>query len=219
MKKSVVKYRFTVNAVDIVIFTIRENELQVLLLKMQKPLFKKAWAAPGGLVRPQESLEKAAARILAEKTGLTGLYLEQLYTFGRVDRDPFGRVVSTAYFALLPVGQAVLTVGLAWFMAAKLPVLAYDHKEIIAAAVSRLRAKLAYTNIVYALMPKEFVLSDLQKTYEVILGRALDKRNFRKKILALKLLKTTARLTAGEAHRPAVLFRFIDQQPKAVQIL
>jgi len=218
------KYKFAVIATDVVILAMDNGELKALLIKMKKKPFADSWAAPGGLVGGSESVDAAAERVLREKTGVSHVYLEQLYTFGKVSRDPFGRVVSVAYFALLPNIDVKLKTtneyaDVRWFPAADLPKLAYDHKEIIECAVNRLRAKLEYTNIVYGLLPAEFTLSDLQKTYEAILGRRLDKRNFRKKILALGLVATTGKKTIGEPNRPAVLYRFKKRSLQNIEVL
>ena len=224
MKKVVQKYKFAVIASDVVIFTVKNGDLKVLLIKMKKAPFQKSWALPGGLVNGGESIDDSSARILKDKTGLANIYLEQLYTFGRVDRDPFGRVVSVAYYALMPSGQLELQrkdehPSVEWFSVKKLPPLAYDHKEIIALAIQRLRDKLAYTNVVYSLLPKEFTLSELQAVYEVIMGYKIDKRNFRKKILATKILKKLPKLRRAGAHRPAELFQFKQRVLKVTTML
>jgi 8-oxo-dGTP diphosphatase len=218
------KYKFAVMAVDVVIFTIKEGELMALLIQMKKKPFSGMWAAPGGLIKGTESLDNAAKRLLLEKAGVKNVYLEQLYAFGEPNRDPFGRVVSVAYFALIPSRGIILKttkdyVDVRWFPVKKLPKMAYDHKEIVEKAVRRLQAKLGYTNIAYSLLPKEFALTELQKTYEIILGKEMDKRNFRKKIFSLKLVKKTAKKQQGEANRPANLYKFIDRKPKIVEIL
>lgn len=218
------QYKFAVIATDVVIFTILDKELKVLLIKMKKKPFMERWAAPGGLVKPDESINEAARRHLKSKTGVTNVYLEQLYAFGEVKRDPFGRVVSIAYFALIsPSGVKLKTTkeydDIKWFSVAKLPRLAYDHKKIIDCAASRLRSKLEYTNIVYGLLPDEFTLGELQKTYEIILKRKLDKRNFRKKIFSLKLIKRVGKKTLRSKRRPAELYSFTDKKPKIVEII
>jgi 8-oxo-dGTP diphosphatase len=224
MAKAVTKYKFAVIATDIIIFTLRDEELKVLLIKMNKQPFKDAWAAPGGLIKSDESVEMAAKRALSEKTGLKNVYLEQLYTFGDVDRDPFGRVVSVAYFALISSDGVRLETseeysGIQWFSVNDLPKLAYDHREMIKSAAERLRGKLEYTNIVYSLLPDSFTLSDLQNTYETILDRKLDKRNFRKKVLSLGIVKKTGKRELGKQNRPAELFSFIERKAKNVVIL
>jgi len=218
------KYKFAVIAVDVVIFTISGQELKVLLIKMKKKPFTNFWAVPGGLVKPDESVDKAAKRHLKSKAGVTNVYLEQLYAFGEVKRDPFGRVVSIAYFALIsPSGIKLKTTkeydDIKWFPIDELPRLAYDHKEIIDCAVSRLRSKLEYTNIVYSLLPNEFTLGELQKTYEIILKKRLDKRNFRRKILSLKLVKKIGERRRGGKNRPAELYFFASKRPRIIEVL
>jgi 8-oxo-dGTP diphosphatase len=218
------KYKFAVMAVDVVIFTIKEGKLMALLIQMKKKPFAGMWAAPGGLIKGAESLDNAAKRLLLEKAGVKNVYLEQLYAFGEPNRDPFGRVVSVAYFALIPSRGIILKTtkdyaDVRWFPVKKLPKMAYDHKQIVETATKRLQAKLGYTNIVYSLLPKEFVLTEMQKTYEIILGKKMDKRNFRKKIFSLKLVKKTAKKQQGEANRPANLYKFVDRKPKIVEIL
>ena len=224
MAKQLKEYEFAVIATDTVIFTIKNEELNVLLIKMKKNLFQGLWAIPGGLVKPNESVDSSAKRNLFEKTRMKDVYLEQLYTFGKINRDPSGRVVAVAYFALIPASDARLKTlkdsdDTDWFPVNRLPKLAYDHDEIVNFAVERLKSKLAYTNIAYGLLPEEFTLSDLQKIYEIILDRKMDKRNFRKKILSLNLLSKTGNKTQGKAHRPANLYRFREKSPKVTQIL
>ncbi|MBI4118217.1 MAG: NUDIX hydrolase [Parcubacteria group bacterium] len=222
--KTYKKYDFAVIATDVALFTVRDNLLQVLLIKMKKEPYTGKWAMPGGLVKPDESVDSAAERVLQEKGGIQNVYLEQLHTFGRVDRDPFGRVVSVAYTALVPSAKLSLKTteeysNIAWFPVKSAPVLAYDHKEVLATAVERLRAKLGYTTIAQNLLPKEFTLSELQNIYEVVLGKKLDKRNFRKKILAVGLVKSTGKERRGGANRPAELYTFQAKQLKTVEIL
>jgi len=221
MKK---RYQFAVIATDVVIFTVDKGVLKTLLIQMKKHPYENFWAAAGGLVLPTESVDHGAARTLKEKTGLRDVYLEQLYTFGKVDRDPFGRVVSVAYFALITNSGSNLQTtseykNLKWFDVKKLPALAYDHKEIIATALQRLKSKLEYTNIVYSLLPKEFTLSELQQIYEIILGKHLDKRNFRKKVVLLQLVKSLSKKKLGNAHRPARLFSFTHNTLKRIKVM
>lgn len=218
------KYKFTVVATDVVIFTIKDEKLQVLLIKMKKKPFADCWAGPGGMVKPNESIDDAAKRILKEKSGVSGVYLEQLYAFGKVNRDPFGRVVSVAYFALIPSDSLILKTtkeygDIKWFPIDKPPKLAYDHREIIECAINRLRNKLGYSNIVYSLLPNEFTLGEFQGTYEIILGKKLDKRNFRKKLFSLNLVKPVGRKKKGMANRPAVLYAFKNKKPRIVGML
>jgi 8-oxo-dGTP diphosphatase len=224
MKKVEIKYKFAVIATDVVIFTVKDGQLQVLLIGMKKNPYLGYWALPGGLVNADESVDNAAVRVLTTKAGISNVYLEQLYTFGNVNRDPFGRVVSVAYFALIPTNSVrPKTTGeyadIAWFPVKNLPRMAYDHSEVVGKAFNRIKAKLSYTNIIYGLLPAEFTLGDLQDNYEIILGRKLDKRNFRKKILSLKLVKKLNKKKFAGANRPAWLYCFKDKTPQIVDIL
>lgn len=200
--------------VDVIIFTLRDNYLQVLLIKRKYPPFQEVWAIPGGFVGIDESLEEAALRELEEETGVCDVYLEQLYTFGEVDRDPRGRVITVAYFALVPAaaidphaGSDAAETG--WWSMYDLPPLAFDHAEILAYALKRLRYKLEYTAVGFELLPEVFTLSELQAAYEVILREKLDKRNFRRKILDADIIEGTEMYRTGEG-RPAKLYRFRD---------
>ncbi len=224
MTKILKKYKHAVIATDVVIFTVDENKLKVLLISMKKAPFSGKLAIPGGLVLGDESIDQGAERILREKAGIENVYLEQLYTFGKVDRDPFGRVVSVAYFALLPNTHVQLKTtteysGIGWYDARNLRGLAYDHDEVLRTAIERLKNKIEYTNVVYSLLPKEFTLTELQKVYEVILDRRLDKRNFRKKLQETKMLKKLAKKQKDSAHRPAELYSFVKKTITRVQML
>jgi 8-oxo-dGTP diphosphatase len=197
--------------VDLAIFTVRDGALQALLVRRGVPPFKGRWALPGGFVRGRETLDEAARRELEEETGLRDVYLEQLYTFGDPGRDPRGRTVTVAYYALIrpsPVAGATDAADAAWFPAAKPPPLAFDHDEILRTGLRRLRGKLEYTTVGFQLLPKAFTLPELQALYETILGRRLDKRNFRRKILSLGLLRALPGTRAAGAHRPARLYAF-----------
>ena len=186
--------------VDIVIFTIHAERLQALLVHRGEEPFKGMWALPGGFVRMDEGLEDAAARELEEETGIQEAYLEQLYTYGDPERDPRGRVITVAYYALIPAGQKIGSAEgsdvarAAWFSVDTLPELAFDHAKIAAYALSRLRYKLEYTAVGFELLPEEFTLSELQSTYEIILGVSLDKRNFRRRILEANVIESTEKL-------------------------
>jgi 8-oxo-dGTP diphosphatase len=190
---------------------------------MEKDPFQGFWALPGGLVKPIETVDSSAKRNLYRILEMEDVYLEQLYTFGEIDRDPSGRVVSVAYFALIPDSESQLKStahngSINWFPVSSLPELAYDHDEMIRVAVERLRAKLTYTNIMYCLLPKAFTLSELQKHYEIILRKNLDKRNFRKKVMSLNLVKRTEKKTHGKAHRPANLYQFSKRKPETIPL-
>ncbi len=200
--------------VDVVIFTLREEKLQVLLIQRANPPFEGMWALPGGFVQIDESLEAAALRELKEETGLEGdFYLEQLYTYGDPRRDPRERVVSVAYFALVPGDYTLKSAPASdaaearWFPIHDLPPLAFDHAAIIRYALRRLRYKLEYTAVGFELLPELFTLSELQKTYETILGEELDKRNFRRRILEAGVIEATEHLRTGSG-RPARLYRY-----------
>lgn len=199
--------------VDLVIFTVNTDKLKVLLTKRAEAPFSGFWSLPGGFLLIDESLEEAARRVLKEKTGVKDVYLEQLYTFGKPDRDPRARVITVTYFALIPWAnldqpESKKVADLNWVSVDQVPNLAFDHKEILNCAVQRLRAKVSYSNIVYGLMPDKFRLSELQKMYEIILDDQLDKRNFRKRMLASGLLQDTGKKDLLGAHRPAMLYQF-----------
>ena len=211
-------------AVDNCIFTVLEDRLHLLLIQMTKVPYTGMWALPGGLIQEAESLDAAAGRILYEETGVADVYLEQLYTFGQPDRDPAGRVISVAYFALIHAAGITLRTQLKyadvrWWPCATLPPLAYDHNAVAAYARQRLEWKLAYTNVAWSLLPRRFALTELQKVYEAVLGRPLDKRNFRKKILALGLVEPVGETAMRGAHRPAMLYRFTSREPKLIEML
>jgi len=198
--------------VDVVMFTIREQQLQVLLVRRGIPPYEGQWAIPGGFVLEGEGLEAAAARELEEETGVRDVYLEQLYTFGAPDRDPRGRVLTVAYFALIRSDQALAAgrqpAEARWWSAATPPPLAFDHDRILDYALERLRNKLEYTTVGFQLLPEAFTLTELQAVYEAILGRELDKRNFRRKIELLDILVPVKGAQRGGRTRPAQLYRF-----------
>ena len=198
--------------VDIVIFSLRDGELHVLLVRRAIPPFQGRWALPGGFILEGESLDDAARRELAEETGVRQGYLEQLYTFGDPGRDPRGRVVTVAYYALLTAETAPLAAGTdagdaRWMPARRHPPLAFDHERIVAHALERLANKLEYTTIGFQLLPKKFTLSQLQRVYEAVLGRSLDKRNFRRKIALLGVLTPLDEWVQDGPSRPAQLHR------------
>ena len=199
--------------VDCVVFGLDEQDLKVLLVRRGLPPFEGRWALPGGFVRMEETLDDAARRELREETGLKDVYLEQLYTFGDVRRDPRGRVVSVAYYALVNLADhrvqaATDASDAAWFAASDLPRLAFDHDRILDAASQRLKGKVRYQPIGFELLPEKFTLSQLQRLYETVLERPLDKRNFRKKILSMGVLVETDEVQQDVAHRAARLYRF-----------
>ncbi len=199
--------------VDCVVFGFDEGELKVLLIERGLEPFKGKWALPGGFVREEETLDEAARRELTEESGLKDVFLEQLYTFGAVDRDPRERVVSVPYYALVKLSDhrakaATDAANAEWFPISNVPRLAFDHADILAAALARLKGKVRYEPVGFELLPPKFTLSQLQHIYEAILETDLDKRNFRKKVLSFGLLVPLKETQMTGRHRPAQLFRF-----------
>jgi 8-oxo-dGTP diphosphatase len=203
--------------VDIVILALRDDALQVLLIKRGAEPFLGAWALPGGYIHPEEDadLEYAARRILREKTGIEAPYLEQLQGFGNAQRDPRGWSATFAYFALIAAGQLVPKQGanaekVAWWEIGGQRVrtaLAFDHAEILAAAVTRLRNKVEYTSLPVHLLPAKFTLPDLQRVYEQILDRRMDKSAFRKRIAEADFLEPIEGEKRPASNRPAQMYR------------
>ncbi|GBD15017.1 hypothetical protein HRbin25_00904 [bacterium HR25] len=201
-------------AVLVVIFTVAEGSLRLLLVRRSAPPFQDWWSLPGGLLAPDEGLDEAAVRKLREETGVQDVYLEQLYTFH--DLDGQGGV-AVAYFALVDSRRAHLARRQewqpAWFPVAGLPPLAFRNEVVVDYALRRLRAKLEYSNVAYSLLPDSFTMSQLQDVYEAILGRRLDKRNFRRRMLSLGIVVPTGRRALRGAHRPAQLYAFRERRP------
>ena len=199
-------------AVLVVIFTVAADQLQVLLIERSAPPEEGAWAVPGGALQEGESLDHAAVRKLAEETGVTDLFLEQLYTFGDLDRSPAEGSVAVAWFALADHQRVRLAQRTAWrpgwFSLDDMPPLAFENERVIETARERLINKLQYTDAAYSLLPKRFTMRELQRVYEAILGRALDKRNFRRRIKATDFISPTEEFRADGPHRPARLYRF-----------
>ncbi|MFK7766339.1 MAG: NUDIX domain-containing protein [Mariniblastus sp.] len=207
------KYARPALAVDCAVFGFNEKELKVLLIQRDLEPFAGHWALPGGFVEVGETLDNAARRELEEETGLQKVFLEQLYSFGSPDRDPREHVVSVAYYALVRLSdhkaQAATDARDArWYGIGELPKLVFDHDKILKLAYERLKSKVRYQPIGFELLPKKFTLTQLQNMYEVILDRELDKRNFRKKILAMEILVDLDQVETDTAHRPARLYRF-----------
>lgn len=221
-KKYCYEYPHPAVTTDIVIFTIREQQLKLLLVKLKGEPYKGKWALPGGFVAIDEDLHQCAERELAEETGVSGVYLEQLYTFGDPKRDPRERVITIAYYALIPSDKIELRAAtdaeaVDWFAMDELPKLAFDHGDILETAKQRLVAKLDYSTIAFQFMPKEFTLTELQEVYEIILEEEVDKRNFRKWVLALESIEETGNERREGRHRPAKLYRLKD--PYTVEII
>ncbi len=203
--------------VDCVVFGLDDVELKVMLIQRGQEPYLGMWALPGGFVRVAETLDEAARRELEEETGLHQVFLEQLYTFGEVHRDPRERVVSVAYYALVKLSDHRVQAATdareaAWFGVHEVPSLAFDHAGILQMGLVRLRGKLRYQPIGFELLPKKFTLSQLQHLYELVLERELDKRNFRKRVLATDLLIETDEVQQDVAHRAARLYRFDERK-------
>ncbi len=208
--------------VDCVVFGLDEEDLKVLLIQRNIEPFKGKWALPGGFIHLDETLEKAALRELREETGIKSVFLEQLYTFGSINRDPRERVISVAYYALVNLSdheiKATTDVSdAAWFPVEDLPRLPFDHEEIYDAALKRLKGKVRYEPIGFELLSLKFTLTQLQKMYEKILEQKLDKRNFRKKILSMGLLIDLDEVEIDVAHRAAKLYRFDEHKYKQLK--
>ncbi|VAW71229.1 hypothetical protein MNBD_GAMMA10-333 [hydrothermal vent metagenome] len=207
---------------DIVIFTIRDGQLKLLLIRRGIEPYKGKWALPGGFVSLDEDLETAARRELREETGICDVYLEQLYTFGDIARDPRERVITVSYYALIASDLISLQAStdaqaVGWFSLDELPSLAFDHHTIVEMAQQRLIAKLDYSTIAFQFMPGTFTLSELQVVYQIILREDIDKRNFRKWALALEQIEETGEQRRDGPHRPAKLYRVI--KPDSVEII
>ncbi|NCN86792.1 NUDIX hydrolase [archaeon] len=209
--------------VDTVIFTVRNDSLQVLLVKRGVEPFKGNWAIPGGFVKLDESLEDAAKRELKEETGVKDVYLEQLYTFGEIKRDPRGRVITVSYLALINSDKIVLTPSTdvneaKWFNVKHLPEFGFDHRKILNYALKRLKWKFEYTPVGFSLLPTKFKLSELQKLYEIVFDREFDKRNFSKKIHSLNFLKEVG-IEKDVPYRPSKLYSLKSKVPEIIELI
>lgn len=196
--------------VDTVILTIKNNSLKVLLVKRTNEPFKGRWQIPGGFIRLSENLDQAALRILKEKTNVENIYLEQLYTFGDPLRRTDARVITCAYFALIREEDVEISssADVAWHKVLELPPLAFDHKEIIEYSLKRTRERLEMCPVAYQLLNEKFTLTEMQKAYELIMDKKLDKRNFRKKALVTQGLKELDEYSKSKSKRPARLYTF-----------
>jgi 8-oxo-dGTP diphosphatase len=215
--------------VDVVLLTVREGRLSTLLIQRAQHPFRGRWTLPGGFVRLSESLDAAAARVLAEKTGLEHVWLEQLYTFGAVERDPRTRIISVAYYALVSAERLATKRPATGIIMADLVVpwegetggavelrdekgavlvLGFDHAFIVGTAVKRIRGKLDYAPIGFQLLPDRFTLFDLQRVHETVLGRTVNKDSFRRRMLASGMLEASGETEEDVGHRPAELYQF-----------
>lgn len=207
---------------DVVILTIAEQRLKLLLIKHGDKLSDGQWLFPGGFVGPKEDLAECARRTLQEEAGISSVYLEQLYTFGQPSREPQERVITVAYFAIVPMDRLYPRPtpengALRWFSLDRLPSLSSDMEEIVTKTGERLRAKLHYSTIAFQFMPEFFTLSELQAVYEIILRGRLDKRNFRKQVLSLERIEDTGKVRRVGSHRPARLYQL--RYPERVEII
>lgn len=205
--------------VDCVVFGLDDEDLKVLLIQRDIEPFAGKWALPGGFVHLDETLDDAARRELEEEAGLSKVFLEQLYTFGELDRDPRDRVVTVAYYALVNIRDhrvhaATDARNAAWFRVLETPTLVFDHRKILRTALLRLKGKVRYQPIGFELLPTKFTLTQLQHLYETILEREIDKRNFRRKVLAMDFLEETDEIEQDVAHRAARLYRFNEAKYK-----
>ena len=205
--------------VDCVVFglDVEEEDLRVMLIQRGIPPFEGRWALPGGFVRINETLEETARRELKEETGIEQVYLEQLYSFGELKRDPRERVVTIAYYALVNLNEhrikaATDARSAAWFSVSDLPPLAFDHNDIVEVGLQRLKGKVRYEPIGFELLPRRFTMSQLQTLYEIVLERRLDRRNFRKKLLGMGLLIDLNEVQQDVAHRAAKLYQFDEKK-------
>ncbi len=206
-------------SVDCVIFGFDEGELKALCIKRKEEPSSGMWALPGGFVEPDESLDAAAMRVLSELTSIKDMYMEQVYTFGEVNRYPLGRVISVSYYALVKISdykiQATSKIeDVAWLPLSEIKELVFDHKAILQKALNTLKERVKFHPVGFELLPEKFTLTQLQNLYEVILGVQLDKRNFRKKLLGMDLIIKLDESQVGVAHRAARFFKFDPERYK-----
>ena len=197
---------------DVVVFTIENDELKVLLIQRDQDPFAGEWAIPGGFIEIDESLGQAAKRELKEETGVSTRFLEQLYTFGSPDRDPRERIITVAYFTLIQFDELSIAAGddardARLYSTDDLPALAFDHDSILRIAMQRVKERLSDSFYAFQMLPKAFTMYELRRVYELFLGQVLDKRNFRKKIIALDQIEETGERRESVRHRPAMLYR------------
>jgi 8-oxo-dGTP diphosphatase len=208
--------------VDCIIFAMHENDLKILLIQRRADPYRECWALPGGFVEIHESIEEASRRELFEETGVKNVFLEQLYTYGDPKRDPRERVISVAYYSLVQLSEHAIraasdALNVCWYPIHKTPKLAFDHEKIVKMAIKRLQGKVLYAPVIFELLPAKFKLPQLQRVYEIILERTLDKRNFRKKILSTGILTATNEFDYTEKRRPAQLYRFDQKKYQKMQ--
>ncbi len=223
MKTQKFSYEYPRPAVtaDCVIFGFDEGELKLLLIERGIEPFEGKWAFPGGFIRMDETADDCARRELFEETGIEKVYIEQLYTFSDIDRDPRGKVITVAYYALVKLSEYKILAGddaksAKWFPLSHIPPLAFDHDQILKVAINRLRGKIRYQPIGFELLPEKFTMPELQNLYEKILEKSLDRRNFRKKILETELLIDHNESMTGVPHKGASYYSFDRKKYKAL---
>lgn len=207
-------------SVDCVIFGFADNELKVLLIKSDLEVYKDMWSLLGDLLQPAEDLESASYRVLKERTGLSDVYLEQVYTFSSIDRHPGGRVITTAFYSLVNIKDHQLKLShneLHWHPVNDVANLAFDHDRILQTCLERLREQILEHPIVFNLLPEKFSLRELQALYEAILNTKMDRRNFRKKFFLMDWLVDLDELESNVSHRPGKLYRFNSVHQKGVK--
>ena len=208
--------------VDMALFTVEDGELKTILIQRNVEPAKGEWTIPGGFVHIEEPLEDAVKRVLLDKAGVDDVYLEQLYTFGDPKRDTRFRVITVAYFALIsPKKLSVSSPAVSaaqWFPVRKLPKLAFDHQEILDYALKRLKWKLEYTTVAFSLLPKKFVLSEVQSIYETVFNKKFDKRNFTKKLISLNILKEEG-IKKNVSHRPPMTYSLKKKIGEIIKII
>ena len=222
MEKDSDEFRFAIIAVDVVVLGFINGELCGLVSPVNRPShYVNLPGFIGGLIDPKENTEEACNRILKEKGNISKVPIEQLYTFSDVERDIRNRVVSVAYTGLVrpDIAASYKHPSASFVPIKKLTRLAYDHEKMLRVALKRLQGKLSYTTIAQHLLPRHFTLSELQSVYETILKKKFDKRNFRKKILALKILRDTGNTQEGVKNRPAALFEFVSETTQELPLL
>jgi len=218
------KYKKQYLHADVVIFTVENKQVKILLIQRGRAPYIGRWTLPGGAIYNNESAEAAAKRELKYKTGLKNIYLEQFHTFSNPKRDFRARLVAVAYLALVDKNKVSLlektpkTLGAKWFEINKLPPLAWDHQEMIEMAIAKLRRRLMDSNIICELLPRQFTLPELHSAYEIILGKKLDRRNFRRKFLNLGLMEVTGKKERGSRYRPAIYYHFKSEKPQEIGI-
>ncbi len=215
MKKAIYTYQYPHPAltVDCIIFGFDGQNLKVMLIQRKSEPFAKMWALPGAFIDEAESLESCAERVLMKECNISGVYLEQLFTFGNPARDPRERVISVAYMGLVKTADFELIAGndelqIEWRDVKEIPDLAFDHQQILQTAIDRIRGKIRYQPIGFELMNPKFTLPQLQQLYEAILGQSLDRRNFRKKLLTMQILKQLPEKQQNVAHKAAFYYEF-----------